>query len=52
MTLIWIIGAVIIGIVLLATLSLWHGRRNRADLGTLSERWMAEQRFRSFDPHR
>jgi beta-lactamase regulating signal transducer with metallopeptidase domain len=51
MTMIWAIGAALAVIVVIA-LALMHRRRHQSDLGTLSERWMVEQRFRSFDSHR
>lgn len=47
----WAIGAVLAVIVVIG-LALMHRRRHQSDLGTLSERWMVEQRFRSFDSHR
>lgn len=51
MTIIWALAAVL-AVAVVAVLAAMHRRRHRTDMGTLSERWMVEQRFRSFDSHR
>jgi hypothetical protein len=52
MTVIWGIDALVAGAAALMVLVVWQRGRQRSDLGTLSERWMAEMRFRSFDSNR
>lgn len=51
MTMIWGLGAVI-ALAIIVVIAVMHRRRHQSDMGTLSERWMVEQRFRSFDSHR
>jgi uncharacterized iron-regulated membrane protein len=51
MTMIWGLAAVL-AVAIIIAIAVLHRRRHQTDLGTLSERWMVEQRFRSFDSHR
>jgi uncharacterized iron-regulated membrane protein len=51
MTMIWALAA-LLAIAIVVGIAVLHRRRHQSDLGTLSQRWMVEQRFRSFDSHR
>lgn len=47
MSILWIVVALCVVAAVVAFAASWHRRHQRADLGTLSNQWMAEQRLGS-----
>lgn len=45
MNILWIVFALCVVAAVVAFAASWHHRNQKADLGTLSHQWMAEQRL-------
>jgi hypothetical protein len=43
----WFVGGIALAGIVIALVVSWHGRDRQGDLGTVSEQWVAEQRFGS-----
>jgi len=43
----WFVGGIALAGIVIALVVSWYGRDRQGDLGTVSEQWVAEQRFGS-----
>jgi hypothetical protein len=43
----WFVGGIALAGIVIALVVWWYGRDRQADLGTVSQQWVAEQQFGS-----